>query len=154
MVPARCKLAYIRAGIIAIIGSAATGLISIEKVSNNPDEDSWIQEDVSETLPPHPEDCASAPREQNLHRYVISFYTLQLYWDKSGLWFNGCNRTSSWAKYSPFLCSANLKIHHFELFSYELSNITSISLLSSKARVKNWLHLLTSCLDIPQQKKF
>ena len=26
---ARCKLAYIRAGIIAIIGSAATGLISI-----------------------------------------------------------------------------------------------------------------------------
>ena len=48
MVPARCKLAYIRAGIIAIIGSAATGLISIEKVSNNPDEDGRIQEDVPE----------------------------------------------------------------------------------------------------------
>ena len=56
------------------------------------------------------------------------------------LWFHGCNRTSSWAKYSPFLCSANLKIHHFELFSYELSNITSISLLSSKARVKVPFH--------------
>ena len=54
MVPARCKLAYIRVGIIAIIGSAATGLISVEKVSNNPDEDSWIQEDVAEDLPPHP----------------------------------------------------------------------------------------------------
>ena len=54
MVPARCKLDYIRAGIIAIIGSAATGLISVEKVSNNPDEDSMIQEDVPEALPPHP----------------------------------------------------------------------------------------------------
>lgn len=73
MVPARCKLAYIRAGIIAIIGSAATGLISIEKVSNNPDEDGRIQEDIPEDLPLHPNDCASAPREQNLHRYVISF---------------------------------------------------------------------------------
>ena len=52
MVPARCKLTYIRAGIIAIIGSAATGLISIEKVSNNPDEDGRIQEDVPEDLPP------------------------------------------------------------------------------------------------------
>lgn len=31
MVPARCKLAYIRAGIIAIMGSAATGLISIKR---------------------------------------------------------------------------------------------------------------------------
>ena len=60
MVPARCKLAYIRAGIIAIIGSAATGLISIEKVSNNPDEDGRIQEDIPEALPPHPNDCASA----------------------------------------------------------------------------------------------
>jgi hypothetical protein len=48
MLPARCKLAYIRAGSIAIIGSAATGLISIEKVSNNPDEDGRIQEDVPE----------------------------------------------------------------------------------------------------------
>jgi hypothetical protein len=35
-------------GIIAIIGSAATGLISIERVSNNPDEDGRIQEDVPE----------------------------------------------------------------------------------------------------------
>ena len=60
MVPARCKLAYIRAGIIAIIGSAATGLISIEKVSNNPDEDGRIQEDIPEALPPTPQDCASA----------------------------------------------------------------------------------------------
>ena len=32
MVPARCKLAYIRAGIIAIIGSAATGLISMKRL--------------------------------------------------------------------------------------------------------------------------
>ena len=47
---------------------AATGLISIEKVSNNPDEDSRIQEDVPEALPPTPQDCASAVREQNLHR--------------------------------------------------------------------------------------
>ena len=73
MVPARCKLAYIRAGIIAIIGSVATGLISIEKVSNNPDEDSRIQEDLPENLPPTPQDCASAPREQNLHRLAILF---------------------------------------------------------------------------------
>ena len=73
MVPARCKLAYIRAGIIAIIGSAATGLISVEKVSNNPDEDGRIQEDVPEDLPPTPNDCASAPREQNLNRLAILF---------------------------------------------------------------------------------
>ena len=66
MIPAHCKLAYIRAGIIAIIGSAANGLISVEKVSNNPDEDSRIQEDVAEALPPHHKDCASAPHEQNL----------------------------------------------------------------------------------------
>ena len=68
MVPAHCKHAYIRAGIIAIIGSAASGLISIEKVSNNPDEDGWIQDDIPEDLPPTPQDCASAPREQNLHK--------------------------------------------------------------------------------------
>ena len=73
MVPARCKLAYIRAGIIAIIGSVATGLISVEKVSNNPDEDSRVQEDIPEALPPHPNDCASAPREQNLRRLAILF---------------------------------------------------------------------------------
>ena len=73
MVPARCKLAYIRAGIIAIIGSAATGLLSVEKVSNNPDEDGRIQEDLPENLPPHPQDCASASREQNLHRLAILF---------------------------------------------------------------------------------
>ena len=74
MVPARCKLAYIRAGIIAIIGSAATGLISVEKVSNNPDEDGRIQEDVPEDLPPTPQDCASAPREQNLHRLQMLYH--------------------------------------------------------------------------------
>ena len=61
MVPARCKLAYIRAGIIAIIGSAATGLISIEKVSNNPEEDGRIQEDVPEDLPPHPTRLCERP---------------------------------------------------------------------------------------------
>ena len=67
MVPARCKLAYIRVGIIAIIGSEATVLIStiaglcfLICIQNN-------QEDVPEDLPPHPQDCASAPRKQNLH---------------------------------------------------------------------------------------
>ena len=66
MVPAHCKLAYIRVGIIAIAGSAATGLIStiadlcfLIRIYNSP-------EDVPEDLPPHPQDCASAPREQNL----------------------------------------------------------------------------------------
>ena len=54
MVPARCKLAYIRAGIIAIIGSVATGLISVEKVSNNPDEDCRLLEDIAADLPSHP----------------------------------------------------------------------------------------------------
>ena len=54
MVPARCKLAYIRAGIIAIIGSAATGLIYIEKVSNNPDEDAGFKKKFPRTYrPPH-----------------------------------------------------------------------------------------------------
>ena len=75
MVPARCKLAYIRAGIIAIIGSAATGLISIEKVSNNPDEDGRIQEDVPEALPPHPvrlcERLARAKSPQTIN--ILSF---------------------------------------------------------------------------------
>ena len=65
MVPARCKLAYIRADIIAIIGSAATGLISVEKVSNNPDEDSRIQEDVPEDLPPTPK-IVRAPRASKI----------------------------------------------------------------------------------------
>ena len=51
---ARCKLAYIRAGLFGFIGRAATGLISVEKVSNDPDEDSRVQEDVPEDLPPHP----------------------------------------------------------------------------------------------------
>ena len=71
--PARCKLAYIRAGLFGFPGRVATGLISVEKVSNNPDEGSRIQEDIPEDLPPHPKDCASAPREQNLNRLVISF---------------------------------------------------------------------------------
>ena len=65
MVPARCKLAYIRAGIIAIIGSAATGLISVEKVSNNSDEDSRIQEDVPADLPPH-RTIVRAPRASKI----------------------------------------------------------------------------------------
>ena len=51
---ARWKLAFIRVGLFGFPGSAATGLISVEKVSNNPDEDSRIQEDISEDLPPHP----------------------------------------------------------------------------------------------------
>ena len=71
MVPARCKLAYIRAGIIAIIGSAATGLISI--LSCIYIQDVWCSEDIPEDLPPHPKDCASAPREQNLNRLAILF---------------------------------------------------------------------------------
>ena len=73
MMPARCKLAYIRAGIIAITGRVATGLISVEKVSNNPDEDCRIQEDIAADLPPTLQDCASAPREQNLNRLAILF---------------------------------------------------------------------------------
>ena len=73
MVPARCKLAYIRSGIIAIIRSAATGLISIEKVSNNPDEEAGFKKMFPRTYRPTPQDCASAQREQNLHRYVIHF---------------------------------------------------------------------------------
>ena len=80
MVSARCKLAYIRAGIIAIIGSAATGLISIEKVSINPDEDDRIQEDVPEALPPHPNDCASAASKISTYNctflIILSYITL------------------------------------------------------------------------------
>ena len=60
-------------GLFGFTGSAATGLISVDKVSNTPDEDSKIQEYVAEDLPPHPNDCASAPREQNLYRLAISF---------------------------------------------------------------------------------
>ena len=58
---ARWKLAFIRVGLFGFIGSAATGLISIEKVSNNPDEDSRIQEDVPEDLPPHPTRLCERP---------------------------------------------------------------------------------------------
>ena len=61
MVPARYKLAYIRAGIIAITGRVATGLISVEKVSNNPDEDCRIQEDIAADLPPHPTKLCERP---------------------------------------------------------------------------------------------
>ena len=63
--PARCKLAYIRAGIIAITGSEATGLISVEKVSNNPDKDGRIQEDVPENLPPPPRLCERHARAKS-----------------------------------------------------------------------------------------
>ena len=61
MVPARCKLAYIRVGIIAIIGSAATGLIStisglcfLIRIQNH-------QEDLPEDLPPHPTRLCERP---------------------------------------------------------------------------------------------
>ena len=58
---ARWKLAFIRVGLFGFPGSAATGLISIEKVSNNPDLDSRIQEDVPEALPRHPTRLCERP---------------------------------------------------------------------------------------------
>jgi hypothetical protein len=71
MMPARCKLAYIIAGIIAITGRVATGLISVEKVSNNPDEDCRIQEDIAADLPPHLTRLGERPREHNLNRLSL-----------------------------------------------------------------------------------
>ena len=48
-------------GLFGFPGSAATGLISVEKVSNNPDEDCRIQEDIPEDLPPHPTRLCERP---------------------------------------------------------------------------------------------
>jgi hypothetical protein len=73
MVPARCKLAYIRAGIIAIIGSAATGLISVKNGSNTQTKIAGFKKMFPRTYRPTPQDCASVPREQNLHRLAILF---------------------------------------------------------------------------------
>ena len=61
------KARFQRADLFVFTGSAATGLISVEKVSNNPDDGSKIQEDVPENLPPHPTRLCERS-EQNLHR--------------------------------------------------------------------------------------
>ena len=48
-------------GLFGFTGRIATGHISVEKVSNNPDEDSKIQEDLPEDLPPYPTRLCERP---------------------------------------------------------------------------------------------
>ena len=56
--------------LFGFIGSAATGLISIEKVSNNPDEDGMFQEDIPEDLRP-PHKIVRAPRASKISTDIL-----------------------------------------------------------------------------------
>ena len=56
MVPARCKLAYIRAGIIVILESNATGLVSAYIVSTYTAAENVSEKRYSQGLIPTPQD--------------------------------------------------------------------------------------------------